>query len=156
MRKTLQELQIKEEWHQLSWNKLRAWDQIRTDRFWEKQVKVTKSLAEDLASYDGIGWYATRISLSRLPELSGKQVLLTFGAVDESCWIYVNGRLAGKHIFTNPDDWKTPFQVRIDQAFDKTAKRQVIVVRVQDKAGAGGIWKRVWICRGKPLTRAEP
>jgi len=72
-------------------------------------------------------------------------VFLIFGAVDESCWIYVNGKKAGEHLFKNSDDWKTPFIIRIDREFDNSKEWQDIVIRVEDKSGMGGIYKSVWL-----------
>jgi hypothetical protein len=63
--------------------------------------------------------------------------------VDESCWVYVNGKLAGTHLFAKKDDWKTPFLIRIDPFVDWSKPDQLVNVRVEDKAGAGGIWKPV-------------
>ncbi len=50
----------------------------------------------------------------------------------------------GNHLFKHSNDWKTPFKIRIDEGF-VDAEEQVVIVRVEDRAGKGGIWKRVWI-----------
>ena len=48
----------------------------------------------------------------------------------------------GKHLFTKPDDWKCRFSIPIDA--DTLAKHdQLLMVRVEEKAEAGGIWKPV-------------
>ena len=134
---------LKQGWEKESWKNIKKnWGKIRTDRPWEEQVKVDKELAEKLKKYNGIGWYATAVYNSKA--FHWKKVYLTFGAVDESCWVYVNGKEAGKHLYKKSDDWKTPFSIRIDEAFNDS-KRQIVTVRVQDKAGMGGIWKTVWL-----------
>jgi len=50
--------------------------------------------------------------------------------------------LAGKHLFAQEDDWKKPFKIRIDQFFID-GKDADIFIKVEDKAGAGGIWKKI-------------
>ncbi|NLO04402.1 MAG: hypothetical protein GX131_01095, partial [candidate division WS1 bacterium] len=83
-------------------------------------------------------------------EFEGREIYLYFGAVDESCWVYVNGQLAGEHIFRESNDWNTPFEIRIDPFLDPAQNRQQIRVRVEDRSGAGGIWKRVWLVSRMP------
>ena len=71
--------------------------------------------------------------------------MLYFGAVDESCWVYVNRELAGEHIFEKDGDWRTPFEIDITPCLDWEKAMQQVVVRVEDRGGAGGIWRRVWL-----------
>ena len=60
-------------------------------------------------------------------------------------WLYVNGKLAGRHLYVNTDDWKTPFEIPLNEHIDWKAEHQVITVPVEDKAGLGGIWRPVWL-----------
>lgn len=136
---------LKENWQESTIGEVRAWPKIRTDRIWEKQVKIDEKLQKALSSYDGFGWYGLILDTGATPELTGKKAFLVFGAVDESCWVYVNGKEAGSHVFKDPDDWKAPFKIRIDPCFDNAKDKQVIVIRVQDENGAGGIYKAVWL-----------
>jgi hypothetical protein len=77
-------------------------------------------------------------------KLKEGEIYLLFGAVDESCIVYINGKETGRHLFQKEDDWKTPFSIRIDGNLVPGA-RQLVVVRVEDKLGAGGIWRPVWL-----------
>ena len=77
------------------------------------------------------------------------QVRLRCAGLDYSGWIYVNGQLAGQHIFAKADDWKTPFEIQIDPLIDWKKTEQLVTVRVEDKAGVGGIWRPVWIVSKK-------
>jgi hypothetical protein len=81
-------------------------------------------------------------------QLKDKKVYLVFGAVDESCWVYVNGKAAGTHLYKKQNDWSSPFTMRIDQYLSGNGD-QTIVVKVEDKSGQGGIWKPVWVAIGK-------
>lgn len=137
---------VKNKWEKLSWSELRNWPEIRTDRPWEMQKassRTPEKLKAKLSAFDGVAWYATEFALDM--DLKSKEVYLTFGAVDESCWVYVNGKKVGEHLFHKPDDWKMPFSIRIDEALNFSSRRQIVIVRVEDKAGQGGIWKPVWI-----------
>lgn len=136
---------VAEQWYRLSWDEIAKWHHLRTDFFWENPYKseTDPKLMASLKDYNGHGWYATQQVIPR--ELKGREIILRFGAVDESCWIYVNGQLAGKHLFEKSSDWCTPFEIRIDSLIDWNKPKQQIMVRVEDKSGAGGIWKRVWL-----------
>lgn len=134
-------------WQELGPEQMTDWELMRTDFHWENpydgETYPSAELRARLKDYDGIGWYATEQSMPA--EFEGREIYLYFGAVDESCWVYVNGQLAGQHLFEQPNDWNTPFEVRIDTHLDPEIHRQRIRVRVEDRSGAGGIWKRVWL-----------
>ena len=142
---------LKREWHKLAYEQTQDWSRLRTDKFWELQgAEDTTREADatlDTSRYDGIGWYAQTL---RVPlEFKGRKVYLRFGAVDESCWVYLNGELAGEHLFQKNDDWKTSFEIRIDPLIRWEKEAQTATVRVEDKNGMGGVWKRVWVVSKK-------
>ena len=123
-----------------------CWDKVRVDTGWENQKDLHSGLQKLLAKYDGVGYYALALRIPK--DWKGKKISLLFGAVDESAWVYVNGKLCGTHIYKNPDDWQTPFAVSVDQAVDWSKKEQTLVVRVEDNGGQGGIWRPVMlVCR---------
>lgn len=140
---------LDENWRKYPWTEFADWYDFRTDRSWEKQFEfdephnLSDETAEVVFSYDGIAWYAIRQNVP--PDWRDREVYLRFGAVDESCWIYVNGELAGQHVYKNTNDWKTPFEIRIDELVDWDEERQTIVVRVEDTSGLGGVWRPVWL-----------
>lgn len=136
-------------WQERPWQAMVGWPEFRTDRFIEGQFEfdepnnLPKELAEVILNYDGISWYATQIAIPA--DWRTRQVFLRFGAVDESCRVFVNGKPAGEHIYKETNDWKTPFEIRIDNVADWSREQQTITVRVQDTAGMGGVWRRVWL-----------
>ncbi len=143
---------LAEGWQALSAADVARWELMRTDFQWENpydgETYPSQEPREKLKNYDGIGWYAIE---QAMPEgFAGREIHLYFGAVDESCWVYVNGQLAGQHIFEQPNDWNTPFEIRMDPFVDPEKARQGIRVRVEDRGGAGGIWKRVWLVSRMP------
>ena len=139
---------IREKWYQHSPAQVRAWGAMMcTDSSWEnprrKYKVISDAIRKQTANYDGVAWYGTEIQVPS--DWKNRQIFLYFGAVDESCRVYVNGREAGVRIFKNTNDWNTPFTIRIDPAVDWNKPKQSIIVRVEDKAGQGGIWKPVWL-----------
>lgn len=147
-----QDIGLNEDWHSATRAQTESWQRIRTDAFWENQADaddlLSRQTREALPKYDGIAWYSTQIEVPA--SMRAHRVFLRFGAVDESCWVYVNGREAGRHIYTEKDDWKTPFEIPIDAHIDWDSKTQHVTVRVQDKAGVGGVWKPVWVVSKLP------
>ena len=143
---------LAEGWRDLAPDQMEDWELMRTDFHWEnpydREAYPSEELRARLKDYDGIGWYATEQSMPA--EFEGREIYLYFGAVDESCWVYVNGQLAGEHIFRESNDWNTPFEIRIDPFLDPAQNRQQIRVRVEDRSGAGGLWKRVWLVSRMP------
>ncbi|MBE6370562.1 MAG: DUF4838 domain-containing protein [Lentisphaerae bacterium] len=145
---------VKEEWYKQRFRKIANWGNLMaTNNFWETPHKHYKVISPEIraqtANYDGIAWYGT--ALDNFPlDWKGRRVFLYFGAVDESCWIYVNGKKAGEHLFVKPDDWRSPFSIEITDCIDWDSPRQVVVVRVADKSGGGGIWKDVMLVSKLP------
>ena len=136
----------KEHWEKYPWQRIQAvWSPIMVNTNWENQTtpRMPAALKKLLENYDGIGWYAQRISI---PDTwKGREISLYFGAVDESCQVYLNGSFCGERVYRNPNDWQTPFSIPIHPQIDWTQKIQTLVVRVEDRGGNGGIWKPVYL-----------
>ena len=107
----------------------------------------SKALRAKMKDYNGIGWYSTSFKVPA--DWKDRKVYLYFGAVDESAWVYCNGQKAGKHLFLKPDDWHTPFAIEITKQINWKKSMQDVTVRVEDKMGAGGIWKEVFLVSKK-------
>ncbi|MBO5761893.1 MAG: DUF4838 domain-containing protein [Lentisphaeria bacterium] len=138
---------VKEKYYSLPLNAISAmWAKIPITSGWEGASVaqgVPQKLVDILKNYDGIGWYGIGCKVNK--SLKGKEIFLRFGAVDESCVIYVNGKKAGEHLYIKNDDWKTPFVINITEFIDWKKSVQTVVVRVEDKQGQGGIWKEVYL-----------
>jgi len=135
---------LEQKWYADSLDPRRAgWARAHVNRPWEKQ-DVGRRWAEqhDGEDYNGVAWYRTEFGAPQ--EAKSKKVILLFGAVDESCKVWLNGELVGEHLYTKPDDWKTPFEIDITPAVRFDRKNRV-AVWVEDNSGAGGIWKLVWL-----------
>jgi len=68
-------------------------------------------------------------------------LVLSFGAVDESAWVYLNGKQIGEHDEGNWG-WDKRFEIRLGDAV-KIGETNVLAVRVRDRSNYGGIWKSV-------------
>jgi len=138
---------LDEKWHELNWKTTRSeWTPIRINVPWSNTYECQGKKLElkaRLKTYDGIGWYSTSVTVPK--EMRGRNVYLYFPLVDESCWIYVNGKLAGKRVCEKPEDAATPVVVQIDPHVDWNEDLQTVAVRVKDTGGPGGIRKRVWV-----------
>lgn len=109
-----------------------AWRKISVTAGWEKQ---------GIGDYDGIAWYRVRFKMPEKTECSG--VDLSFGAVDESAWVWLNGKYIGQHDI-GPAGWNIPFYLNIASELNWGGEN-LLVVRVKDTTSAGGIWKPVMI-----------
>ncbi len=135
---------VQEQWELTPGAKIAAvWEPIEVTKGWEKQdiQGMHPKLKEQLKEYDGYGYYGLDIAVPA--DWKGKDIALLFGAVDESCWVWVNGKAVGEHIYQHSDDWKTPFAIPIAAALDWDKPTQTVIVRVHDRGGQGGIWKPV-------------
>ena len=123
------------DWHKIDYPD-GNWTLIDTNRVWERQ---------GYQNFDGVGWYRTRFKLTA-KQAAEKNAVLRLGAVDESCWIWVNGGKTGEFLYDPKKDensWLKP------QDFNVAGKLKpgtnIIALRVRDTSGAGGLWKRSFI-----------
>ena len=139
---------VTEKWYENTPEQVRKWGALMcTNAPWETPHKHYKQVSAEIrkktVGYDGIAWYGTQI---RIPaDWKDRKVFLYFGAVDESCWVYLNGKEIVSRIFKNPNDWSTPFALEITSGIDWNRKVQNVIIRVEDTNGQGGIWKPVWL-----------
>jgi hypothetical protein len=108
-----------------------AWRPLRIREFWDHQLDRV---------YTGYAWY--RIEFDVKEAWLKAPLILAFGAVDELGWVYVNGKLAFDHAQGDPNDlWNSPFGSDI-HPFARPGKN-VLIVRVHNSVGPGGIWRGV-------------
>jgi hypothetical protein len=121
------------------------WFDINVDAPYEDQL-VGKQWEKDHGSdFLGVVWYRVPIMISK-PERT-KKYRLVFGAVDEACKVWFNGALMLNRPFPYQGDlnsWQTAFEIDITSKvrFDRP---NILTVRVENNAGAGGIFKSVYL-----------
>jgi hypothetical protein len=99
------------------------WTPIEVGKAWEKQGH---------AGYDGYAWYRCRFEAPA--EAGGRELLLYFGQVDASAWVYLDGKLLGEH-----EGWDEPFHFRLEPGTLQPDRQHQLTVRVFDSASDGGI-----------------
>ena len=109
-----------------------SWKNIRIAATWEEQGSK---------GYDGIAWY--RIKFTMPPKSECSAVEIHFGAVDETAWVWLNGKYVGQHD-VGIMGWDKPFDLNITDEINWGGEN-VLAVRVEDTVAAGGIWKPVVI-----------
>jgi cyclomaltodextrinase len=97
---------------------------------------------DDLASYDGIGWYAKSFEVRD----TINPVSLCFDGVDDDAVVWLNGTKVGSHA-----GYSEPFY------FDVTGTvrygRNEIVIRVADQSGPGGIYGSIHLVRSEDVKK---
>lgn len=144
----------REKWQELTWNQTADWDNLRIDSNWENPYasETDPKLVAKLKNYDGVGWYAAHLVTPK--ELAGQPVYLYFDNVLGSCWVYVNGQLAGERMH-NDGEAPKPFAIEIGPYLEWNNAFQNITVRVDDKGGKGGIVRPVLVVSRKPEKAGE-
>lgn len=109
----------------------RSWPLLRIRALWDEQ---------GYAGYMGYAWYRLWFEAPDLPR--GRRVYLVFGSVDESAWVYVNGKLCGVHDIDPDVGYQERFLIDVTPAL-RPGQRNLIAVRVRNTIGVGGIWRGV-------------
>lgn len=123
------------------------WHPVRVDAPWEAQpVGAAWRQANNNTDYNGLAWYRVRFNVDE--KWHGQKLALLFGAVDESATVYLNGKKVGERPFVNPNDWQVPFTMDVGDALRFDGENELMVL-VEDTAGAGGVWKPVWLVSPK-------
>jgi hypothetical protein len=110
---------------------------------WKKARKIGIGCAweeQGVHGYDGVAWYRLTFKLPESPSVCDS-LELCFDGVDEEAWVWLNGAYIGQHA-EGPSGYKHPFRFGVTQEA-RWGGENVIVVRVRDTGGHGGIWKGV-------------
>ncbi|MBE6373002.1 MAG: hypothetical protein E7055_13145 [Lentisphaerae bacterium] len=110
------------------------------DSKWKK-LKIGVWENQGYHGYDGIAWYRIRFTMPPKSECSSVEI--HFGAVDETAWVWLNGKYVGQHD-VGIMGWDKPFDLNITDEINWGGEN-VLAVRVEDTVAAGGIWKPVVI-----------
>ncbi len=105
--------------------------------------------------YNGLAWYRTGFLVPR--DDAGRRARLIFGAVDEACVVWLNGRRVLDRPYPfggDTESWQKAFEVDITDAA-RYGEPNLLAVRVEDNTGAGGIWRPVWLAIDEPRADAE-
>ena len=120
------------------------WNRIGIEDTWEDQGYGPPAYPGK-GGYDGFAWYRLD-NVTPLGKYADWRALIHLGAVDESCRVYVNGKLAAEFVYDpigDPDSWEQPLELPL--AGLRHGQPNTIAIRVHDSGGAGGIWRGAWI-----------
>lgn len=124
----------------------REWASIKARDFWERQGYGAGPKQDQIAGgYDGFAWYRREFAVPA--GLRGRRIVLRFGAIDESGWVYVNGAKVAEMVYDlekNPESYALPVVCDITDAI-RFGQPNVVAVKVQDENGAGGLWRLVTV-----------
>ena len=119
---------------------LNNWFKTNFDDSAWKTIPIAVTWEDAGFKYDGLAWYRKSFKAPSKPE-KFNAVELHFESVDECAWVWLNGIYIGQHDL-GTSGWQTPFSLDITKEIKWDADN-VIVVRILDTAGAGGIYKPV-------------
>jgi len=108
------------------------WDALAIGEFWERQLDGKYS------GLDGIAWYRREIALEELPE--NKRLYLSFGAVDESLALWIDGEYVGAYD-RGGMGWDKPFAIEVTDHL--TSGKHTLIMRTRDIGRMGGLWKPI-------------
>ena len=99
-----------------------GWQTMRLPAYWESQ---------GMAGFDGVVWFRREVDIPA--ELAGKDLALNFGMIDDEDKTYWNGEMIAEgYGFNQPRHYTVPGRL-------VKAGRNVILVRVTDTGGEGGM-----------------
>ena len=111
-----------------------AWKTHSLPGYWDQY--------DNLASYDGVGWYAKSFALDD----TATPRSIYFGGVDDEADVWVNGSSIGAHA-----GYSDPFSFDISHVLRQG--RNEVTVRVVDNGGPGGIFESVHIVRSEDVKK---
>ncbi len=115
---------IEEGWFRLGTDKS-SWTSVHVPDYWDRY---------NLEEYDGVGWYATTVSI----EDTSHDMILFFSGIDDDADVWLDGQKIGGHV-----GYSEPFHLELPQGLKPGNKE--LVVRVSDHSGPGGIYKPVYL-----------
>ena len=132
------------------------WEPVKVGEFYNKQpVGINWKKTHGNQEFTGVCWYKTNFKMGALEP--DKHYRLTFGAVDEACKVYLNGKLLLDRPFPyrgNVDSWQEAFELDITRELlpDQMNNLTVMVI---NNVGAGGIWKPVFFSSANVEPRLQ-
>ena len=98
-------------------------------------MKLPGQFEQVIGDFDGIVWFRRSVDLPE--EMSGRDLTLSLGPIDDMDRTYFNGKLVGSHEVAG--FWQAERNYDIPKDLARTGAN-MIAVRVLDNQGGGGIW----------------
>jgi hypothetical protein len=116
--------------------------EVAAGKHWESQ---------GFPHYDGVAWFSAEVEVPAA--WRDRPVTAVFEGVDDSFTLFVNGAEVAR--FGDPATKHTVWLERVSAdvaAHLRFGERNCVVLRVVDHAGAGGIWRPVYLTTGGPKS----
>ena len=115
---------------------------------WTEVTVPARLEATAVGPYLGTGYYAVKFKVPA--DWAARSLDILFMGVDEQAWVYFNGKPVGAHsVESEKVDigvlWDEPFIIKVNADDIRPGKENVLVVKIHNVKGAGGIWKDVKI-----------
>lgn len=113
---------------------------------WTPVAVPARLEATAVGPYLGTGYYAVKFKVPA--DWAARSLDILFMGVDEQAWVYFNGKPVGAHsVDSEKVDigvlWDEPFIIKVKAEDIRPGKDNVLVVKINNVQGAGGIWKDV-------------
>ena len=124
---------------------LNGWTLVQVGKSYNVQEPNLGWVKAGGTDYTGISWYKT--SFRYTPKAESKKVEILFGAVDEACKVYFNGKELLDRPYPyqgNNNSWQEPFAVDVTEHLKKDGENDLTVM-VVNRSGQGGLFRPVFV-----------
>lgn len=128
------------------------WNKIEIGKYYHQS-----SLFKEGDSTPEWAWHVLKF---KTPDFAARRrVVLTFGAVDEGCEVWINGKHVLSRVYDagkNANAWQEPFSIDVTGQLNSMGEENILTVKVVNKVLAGGIWKPVCLVPGTVPDAKNP
>ena len=132
-----------------------SWEKLEIGSHWEGQgitMKNPNCSPSAGLPYDGDAWYRIPVTIPK--SWKGKRLYFDADTIDDFDWVWFNGIPIGHTGAETPKYWSAKRLYRIPDKAIQWGKKNILVVRVRDLRGNGGIIGKVRIGGKKPESDA--
>ncbi|NUQ65302.1 MAG: DUF4838 domain-containing protein [Pirellulales bacterium] len=122
-----------------------GWQEAGAGSAWEEQSAGKTWKNEHRADYNGVAWYRTSFDVP--PGDPAREVRLLFGAIGGAGTVWVNGQKLLERdgpTQASKETRREPFEADVSNVVRRD-RPNTLAVRVDDRGGAGGILRPVWL-----------
>ena len=126
-----------------------GWTPIQVGKYYNSQEPNLSWIKKTGTDYTGVCWYKT--AFRYIPRKGERNVKIAFGAVDEACKVYLNGKLLLDRPYPYKGDsksWEKPFEIDITEHLKKDSKNDLTVMVINNN-GPGGLFRPVYLKQEK-------
>lgn len=145
---------VAESWFRQSAPEWERFEPLLVDRHWDVQSPAGGAEGSALRHYDGVGWYAATFTIDTT-WAEGRALFLNLDGLGDACSVYVNGELVGECREPREAGQTIATRMRIDAALKASQIHQLVVIRVRDTRGPGGLARPVWLSVARDVPSSD-